>query len=169
MTVQIGETMPREERVAPTWGSNLGNVMEAHIAEETCPCPDEEDVLEDSFAQMEKAAGISPKRKSPTKSQTIPTPETASEAAQKLIEEANRQFAELPLPTQQTATVSEVPEPDYDEYQPMSPQTSPAHATVRDVSEFQAAKVQSARVMTPPSTVRELNLSDEYKRSTMFK
>lgn len=92
-----------EERVAPSWGSNLINVTEGPAEDEDkdksglCPCSDDLD----EFERMEQTLGIDvTQRPASMAPSVISGISGVSESAQQIIDRANKQFAELPGPGQ---------------------------------------------------------------------
>lgn len=139
---------PEHERVSPTWGSNLGNVIEAKTQDE-CPCSELEDLEtedeEDSFLAAERALGIRHDKKSSSPT-TVPLMPSASTQVQRIIDEANRQFAELPMPTKK-AKISEVEFEQFDELPPW--RSSPAAAQAVTARPRTARRRRTADVNLP--------------------
>lgn len=159
--VQIETIQPEHERVTPTWGSNLGNIIEG-TAQDECPCIDlvTLDDEEDSFLAAERALGLHYEQKAPV---TVPLMPSASAEVQRIVEEANRQFAELPIPTK-TAKSSDV------KFQragklpaPVRPEMATARVTTIPEHRRQA-QVRVPEVMSPPISIRPLDIDAEYSR-----
>lgn len=119
---------PETERIAPTWGSNLVNVSESPIySPETGTCQVQTGDIElseddDSFLRHERDLGCQGTSQAPCSpgrqgQGLVPSIAGASRQAQSVIDEANRQYAQLSGSPQTSRRSSPARTPSITNYQ----------------------------------------------------